>query len=94
MLFSRRLELSAVLLLVLAAVLLVDAVVLLVAASDVEAAPGLALLAGALRVEAPSPLLLVDGPFFAPSLQEEREANIHHFGTSRLTLHRRTWHHQ
>ena len=47
------------------------------AASDVEAAPELALLAGALRVETPSPLLLVDGPFFAPLLQEAREANTH-----------------
>ncbi len=71
MLFSSLLELSSVVLLVLVAVLLVDAVLLLVAASDVEAAPGLALLAGMLRGEAPSPLLLVDGPFFAPSLQEE-----------------------
>lgn len=69
MLFSSLLELAAVVLLVLAAELLVDAVLLLVAASDVEAAPGLALLTGALRVEAPSTLLLVDDPFFAPSLK-------------------------
>ncbi len=67
------LEPSAVVVLVLAAVPLVDAALLLVAASDVGAAPGLALLVGVLRVVGPSPLLLVDGPFFAPSLQTQAE---------------------
>ena len=73
MLFSSLLEPSAVVLLVLAAVPLVDAVLLLVAASDVEAAPGLALLASVLRIVGPNPLLLVDGPFLAVSLQRTQE---------------------
>lgn len=73
MLFESLLEPSAVVvvLLLLAPVLLEEAELLLVAASEVEAGPGLALLADVLRVAEPRLLPLVDGPFFAPSLQPQ-----------------------
>jgi len=73
MLFNSLLEPSAVVvvLLLLAPGLLEEAELLVVTASEVEAGPVLALLADVLRVAGPRLFPLVDGPFFAPSLQPE-----------------------